>query len=240
MWKIYKLHTSTDTTAKYVGITCGSLKRRLRQHKYDYYAALKSSNLAGKNLWFHEVSSRNESLEITKVDEFDDLELARLKEVDLIRSLPELVNTKMYKTHITVWSNEDRLVKFNTRAVPVYQFTKDGLFLRKWIGAKAVEKTLGYDHSAISRCCKKRYRSYKGFFWSHSKDISDLMKPYVDFRSKAVQVTNMIDGNIEIFNQVKEAAEYCNVCKSTIKNAANGIIKVVKKQFLISYHEKQK
>ena len=235
MWKIYKLHTSTDETARYIGITKGSLSRRKRQHMYDLRSAL-NGQMSSKTKWMLEVLSNSEKIVITELFTFEDINDAQLKEVELINSLPNLTNSKLYKTHITEWTEEDRY-KFQTHAKKVYQFSKDGLFIKEWVGAKEIERYTGYCHSAISKCCKGISKSYKGFYWSYTADISHLLKPVPHFNCKSVIVENINTSEKHLFSSVIEAAKFCNVCKTTIKSAAKGIIKIVRKQFKIKYNE---
>lgn len=36
--------------------------------------------------------------------------------------------------------------------------------IKEWISAKSAE-TDGFDHSAISKCCRGKLKSHKGFIW---------------------------------------------------------------------------
>lgn len=238
MWKIYKLHTSTDETPKYIGITKGTLSRRKRQHMYDLRSAL-NAQMSSKTKWMLEVLSNSEKIVITELFAFDDINEAQLKEVELINSLSDLTNSKMYKTHITEWTEEDKS-KFQTHAKKVYQFSKDGLFIKEWVGAKEIERYTGYCHSAVSRCCKGVYRSYKDFYWSYTLNIDHLLKPFTHHNCKMVIVENVYNTISYSFNSVGEAAAFCKVSNSTIKSAAKGTIKVVKKLFKIKYYEPEK
>lgn len=52
---------------------------------------------------------------------------------------------------------------------PVLQFTKDGVFVREWIGAHQVEREIGIDASGIINCCnhRPRYKTAGGFKWEY-------------------------------------------------------------------------
>jgi hypothetical protein len=237
MWKIYKLHTFIDETPKYIGITKGSLSRRKRQHLYDLRSAI-NGKLSPKTKWMLEVISNSENIVITELFKFESINDAQSKELELIETLPNLTNSKKYKTHITEWTEEDK-VKFQTHAKKVYQFSKDGTLINEWVGAKEVERHIGYCHSAISKCCKGIYRSYKGFYWSYSLNIDHLLKPFTHHNCKTVIVEDIHTTVNYFFSSVEEAANFCKVSKSTIKSAAKGIIKIVKKQFKIKYYEQK-
>lgn len=49
----------------------------------------------------------------------------------------------------------------------VYQFSKDGEFIREWPSTKEVERVLGYFHTNISSCCLGKRKSANGFVWQY-------------------------------------------------------------------------
>ena len=49
------------------------------------------------------------------------------------------------------------------------QYTKDGTFIKTWIGASQVMKELGIDKSSISRVCKGTKKSAGGFVWKYAE-----------------------------------------------------------------------
>lgn len=49
-------------------------------------------------------------------------------------------------------------------AKSVLQYSLDGKLIKEWISAKSAE-TDGFDHSAISKCCRGKLKSHKGFIW---------------------------------------------------------------------------
>ena len=50
---------------------------------------------------------------------------------------------------------------------PVFQYTKDGKFVREWKSTKDVQRNLGYYHSLISECCNGKRKSAYGFLWKY-------------------------------------------------------------------------
>ena len=60
------------------------------------------------------------------------------------------------------------------KSKPVNQYTKDGTFIKTWIGASQVMKELGIDKSSISRVCKGKKKSAGGFKWSY-KEIYNVI-----------------------------------------------------------------
>ena len=53
------------------------------------------------------------------------------------------------------------------RSKPVFQYSKDGEFVRKWKSTKDVERNLGYAHTNISSCCLGKRKSAYGFIWKY-------------------------------------------------------------------------
>ena len=47
----------------------------------------------------------------------------------------------------------------------VIQYTLDGEFVREWVSLSEIKRQLGYEISAISRCCKGKQKSSYGFIW---------------------------------------------------------------------------
>ena len=53
---------------------------------------------------------------------------------------------------------------------PILQYTKDGEFIKEWIGAREAARFLGIYQSHISDCCKGKRKSAGGFVWSYADD----------------------------------------------------------------------
>lgn len=49
----------------------------------------------------------------------------------------------------------------------VLQFTLDGEFIREWPSTKEIERQLGFDNSAVCRCCNGKQKSAYGFRWCY-------------------------------------------------------------------------
>lgn len=58
--------------------------------------------------------------------------------------------------------------KINTNgAKKVYQYTKDGEFVKEWKSAADIKRELGYDNSCVTSCCKGKRKTHKGFVWTY-------------------------------------------------------------------------
>ena len=61
----------------------------------------------------------------------------------------------------------------------VYQYDKNGFFIKKWKSAAEAERNLQIDQSSILKACKGKLLSVKGFIWSYN----DKTTPFVDTRA---------------------------------------------------------
>lgn len=50
---------------------------------------------------------------------------------------------------------------------PVFQFTKEGVFIKEWESAITVSNTLNLNRNAISSCCIGRLKTSGGFIWKY-------------------------------------------------------------------------
>ena len=55
---------------------------------------------------------------------------------------------------------------------PVNQFNKYFQLIKTWPSASVAAEELGFDASAISKCCRHvpKYNSHKGFYWEFAGD----------------------------------------------------------------------
>lgn len=53
----------------------------------------------------------------------------------------------------------------------VYQYDKQGNFIREWESTMDVERELSYLHGNISQCCNRKRKSVHGFIWSYNKPL---------------------------------------------------------------------
>ena len=49
----------------------------------------------------------------------------------------------------------------------VLQFTLDGEFIREWPSTREIERQLGFDNSAVGRCCLGKQKTAYGFIWKY-------------------------------------------------------------------------
>lgn len=59
-------------------------------------------------------------------------------------------------------------------SIPILQFTLDGDLIKRWNGARDIEKQTNYFQSNISRCCNGEQKTYYNFKWGYEKDYEKI------------------------------------------------------------------
>ena len=57
-------------------------------------------------------------------------------------------------------------------AIPIVQLTLDGKFIKEWESAATAAKTLGFNFSHISACCRGERGQHKGFKWMYKEEYN--------------------------------------------------------------------
>lgn len=52
----------------------------------------------------------------------------------------------------------------------INQFTRDGLFVRAWYSSMDIQRELGYDNSAIIKCCQGKRNTAYGSIWKYADE----------------------------------------------------------------------
>lgn len=70
------------------------------------------------------------------------------------------------KYNINFGTRTERRIK--TISKPVLQYTLDGEFVKKYSSTIEVERNnSNFNHTSISRCCRGKQKTYKGFIWKY-------------------------------------------------------------------------
>lgn len=114
----------------------------------------------------------------------------------------------------------------NANARSVCQFSKDGLFIKRFPAASAAEKELGVSHSSIIACCRGKNFSCGGFIWKYSEDCSLLEDvSYKNNLYTAVFQYDKSNNLISKYYSIREAATLTGVCRTSIRACLNNIQK---------------
>ena len=77
---------------------------------------------------------------------------------------------KNHRDNCNHGTRNERVGKANTNgkcSKKVLQFTLDGEFIREWPSTKEIERQLGFDNSAVGRCCLGEQKTAYGFCWMY-------------------------------------------------------------------------
>ena len=138
----------SDKTKKKMSISHIGINGK-RVYQYDYNGKLINS--------FHSLS---EAEDITGV---------------LKTSICDVCNNKLNSAGGYYWSYillEDSSILFtnNMRGGKwCYQYTIDGIFIKKYPTVREAARVNNYDNSAISKVCRGKQKTYKGFIWSYNE-----------------------------------------------------------------------
>lgn len=79
----------------------------------------------------------------------------------------ENINNPISKKRILDNSPVVKFGKYNCNSKPVYQYSLDDKFIRKWNCIRDVERELGFDNGNISKCCLGKKQTCGGYKWRH-------------------------------------------------------------------------
>lgn len=65
---------------------------------------------------------------------------------------------------------ESRKGAKNPNSKTVYQYDKDGDFIKEWGSTMDVERELNIDSSSVARCARGQYKTAGGFIWKYTLD----------------------------------------------------------------------
>lgn len=126
--------------------------------------------------------------------------------------------------------NNDTLIANGMKnAKEIYQIDKDGNILNVWKSAKEASRVLGFDQTAILRCCKlEKYKTYKGYKWRFKDNLHEEFKTK-GRKSKPVAITDLETGEIiKKFNSAKDLSNYLSVNRNSVYRVLNGNKKSIK------------
>ena len=81
-----------------------------------------------------------------------------------------LTGRKLTNEHKLNISKARKGVYNTNNSKKVYQLTLNNELVKEWPSTMEIQRTLCFDNTNISRCCRGKRESYKGFKWSYSID----------------------------------------------------------------------
>lgn len=80
---------------------------------------------------------------------------------------------KIGDAHIGMKRSRDAI---KNMSIPIIQMSKDGRFIKEWIGASEAGRELGLDISTITKCCKGKLSHHKGYRWMYKRDYIGVVE----------------------------------------------------------------
>lgn len=92
-------------------------------------------------------------------------------------------NNPLSKKHYS--DNAAMLGKFGAEhnsSISIVQLTKDGKFIKKWTCSYEVQRELGINQSAITKCCRGKQKTAGGFRWMYASEYFKRKKSLKEIR----------------------------------------------------------
>lgn len=68
-------------------------------------------------------------------------------------------------------ANRDSKAIGEKNSLTVLQYSLDGELLKEWESANVCKKELGYDNSAIAKCCRGNTKTSYGYVWKYKEEV---------------------------------------------------------------------
>jgi hypothetical protein len=97
-----------------------------------------------------------------------------------------------------------------------------GEVLKIWESAKAIQREIGFDQTAILRCCHLKQVTFKGFKWRFKDNIEAIREKKAP-PSRNVDLIDKRTGDvIKTFSSADELSKYLNVNRNSVYRVING------------------
>jgi len=96
-----------------------------------------------------------------------------------------------------------------TKFKAIYQYNKDGEFIKKWDSSAEIERVLGFDSSTILKVCKGKLFSTKGFIWSY--ECQNKINAYSNPKMVKILQYDKNGYFIKEWNSIVEIKKYYNI-----------------------------
>lgn len=106
--------------------------------------------------------------------------------------------------------------------IPVLQIDLDGNIVRRFSSVTEAAKHFNVTTANISASCTKRVKCCQNFFFQHEKSYNEEEKQYILSvtqvgRNRIIQQLDINGNRIKRWLNIKDAAEFCEVSRSTMK-----------------------
>jgi hypothetical protein len=214
---VYKI-SNLNTHRIYIG-SAEDLIDRYETHMYALLGNYHHSNTL-QEFWNKEPCLNMFYFDIIEQCSIDKLEEREQYYLDTLLKASEN-NSEFYRLAF----NKSRSSKRNTVKAekPLLQYSLEGDFIKEWRSGLQASKDLNLSYTGIIQCAinntKKRFLQSGGFQWRSWKENYPLKIPlykYEHFLQKRLEVTNVITGEVKVFNGKREASKQLNIPRSMI------------------------
>lgn len=119
--------------------------------------------------------------------------------------------------HITKYSSNNPKIGYNvtnggsggvTKRIKIYQYNKNGEFIKEWESSEVASRELNIDSSAIRKVCKGILKSCGGFIWLEYKKNNVIYKTN---KEKNILQYDMCGNFIKEWVSIKDAENYLKI-----------------------------
>lgn len=212
MQTIYKI-TNLINNKVYIGQTTQYPNKRFKQHlSYGYYLTKAIKKYGKENFEF----------KIVIQGDFN-----------------KLFTDELEKHYIHLYNSNNSLSGYNLlsggrgtlgemNATIVYQYSSDGKYIKKWNSISDAERKLNI--VGVGQSCIRKYKA-NNFYFRYTKENNII--PPKHKTAKIVEVTNIINGDILLFNSARECIRELKLHVGIFKGIGNN--KVFKNKYTIKY-----
>ena len=108
--------------------------------------------------------------------------------------------------------------KFDKMQKHVFQYTKDGKYVREYKSIKDAADACGVSTTALSVACRKENASCAGYQWRYNK-YEYVLPYYKNSKASPVYMYSLEGAFIQSFNSAKEASVKLNISENHIRSA---------------------
>jgi len=204
----YYIYTLTDpitNKVRYVGKTT-NLKKR-----YYYHCSLFCNNLekTHRSNWIKSLLNKNLKPIMNEIDKCSDN--WQEKEIYWIKYYKDLGYDLCNHTS----GGEGGLGFSQYKEFIIYQFDKEGNFIRDWKSTLEASNTLNIPFESIKKCIRGLYKTAGNYHWSKDKSFSPKSRNH---NAKIVLQYDLNNNFINKYNSITQASVLNNIQRNSIKN----------------------
>lgn len=239
-YKIYYLSCPKTYEVRYVGVTMGTISRRLSQHYYE------GSTRKGtyKINWIKSLLNEGLKPNCCVVEHCSD-ENWEEREIYHISLFSNLTNKSKGGAGVVIDRTTTSIQRSaNAKKIPIVQLTEEGELVKEWTSVVDAQVELGYKSpTSIANVLKKGVNLGHGFRWMYSDDYYTFGAPKRLSRSelakekctkhKGVDVYDLQGNLLHSFNSQTECGQFLNFPYSSTLSDAIQFNSIVRDQYIV-------